>query len=489
MKKRRNRSKRKNKISYRSIITSGILIVAFIIFISFAFSNNRNYEVIIIDEQGNEEFYAEYPNFIQAKEAMLEKTDRDKKQNAAVRYHGKWIALGYGVVQFQRNSCTVNTTYRVNNTNTNGYLNGCYGNDAAYIDTNEDGTEILFKQAGVSGWVNTEDVTLHNIYDENDVSSISHYIVENKELSHKITTDIAKNTYANTLNLGTIDVTNGTYYSYDGHYFYNSYESMIDDYRTETFEYSSNKQPFYDYYQYLPHRSISNYTAEDINWYIRNYLGFSSTKESLLVNSGEWFIEAQNKYGTNAIMMFCVAMNESDLGRSDIAYEKNNLFGHAAYDESPSQSANGYKSIKDSIFAHAKNFLHNRYLNPTSFAYHGGFFGDKASGMNVSYASDPYWGEKAANYYRIFDTVMKKKDANISYIVTNKSIDVYKDRNMKNAIFQSKQIPSSFLVLNQGNDWLQIIYDKEITSENSYNQNNYIGYIKLDLTKNSYILQ
>ena len=60
---------------------------------------------------------------------------------------------------------------------------------------------------------------------------------------------------------------------------------------------------------------------------------------------------------------------------------------------------------------------------------------------------------------------------------------------MKNAIFQSKQIPSSFLVLNQGNDWLQIIYDKEITSENSYNQNNYIGYIKLDLTKNSYILQ
>jgi len=55
MKKRRNRSKRKNKISYRSIIASGILIVAFIIFISFAFSNNRNYEVIIIDEQGNED--------------------------------------------------------------------------------------------------------------------------------------------------------------------------------------------------------------------------------------------------------------------------------------------------------------------------------------------------------------------------------------------------------------------------------------------------
>ena len=487
--KKRFHKKRKNRKSYCSIIASGVLIALFILFLFSNFKDNKTYEVILINEQGNEEFYAEYSNFTQAKEVMMDNTDKNKKQNAAVQYNGKWIALGYGTIQFQNKDCTINTTYRTNHTNTTGYLNGCYGNDAAYIDTSENGTEVLFKQAGVSGWVNIEDVTLHNIYDQEDVSSINHYVVENNELLHKITTNINENTYANTLNLGTINLTDGIYYSYDGHYFYRSYEDMIIDYRNETFESSSNKQPFYNYYQFLPHRSISNYTAEDINWYVRYYLGFSSTKESLLVNSGKWFMEAQNKYGTNAVMMFCVAMNESNLGRSNLAYEKNNLFGHAAYDESPSQSANRFKNIEDSIHSHAKNFLHNKYLNSKSSVYHGGFFGDKASGMNVSYASDPYWGEKAADYYRNFDAIMKKKDSDISYVIANKSIDVYKDAALNDSILQLKYIPSSFLVLNQTNNSLQIIYDNEIDSENFYNSNNSIGYIKPDLTNNSYILQ
>ena len=75
-------------------------------------------------------------------------------------------------------------------------------------------------------------------------------------------------------------------------------------------------------------------------------------------------------------------------GRSAIAREKKNLFGHAAYDDSPSQSASGYKSVRESILAHAEKYLQNSYLNPLSDLYHGGFFGDKAGGMNVRYASE-----------------------------------------------------------------------------------------------------
>ena len=37
------------------------------------------------------------------------------------------------------------------------------------------------------------------------------------------------------------------------------------------------------------------------------------------------------------------------------------------------------------------------YLYPKDYRYNGGFLGNKASGLNVKYASDPYWGEKAAN--------------------------------------------------------------------------------------------
>ena len=40
------------------------------------------------------------------------------------------------------------------------------------------------------------------------------------------------------------------------------------------------------------------------------------------------FIENQNKYGTNALLMIGVAANESAWGCSRIAAEKNNLFGH-----------------------------------------------------------------------------------------------------------------------------------------------------------------
>lgn len=487
MKKRIKRRRKKKKVSYLSILASGILITVFIIFLSFAFSPQKSYDVVIIDQQGNEELYGEYSNFVQAKEVMLTKINQN--QNAGVRYNGNWIALGYGVVQFQRKDCSINTTYQIEDTNEKGYINGCYGNDAAYIDTNDDGTKVLFKQAGVRGWVNIDDITLHNFYDNDDVASINHYTVINQEISHKITTDITKKNYANKFNLGTINLGNGTYYSYDGHYFYSSFENMIDDYRNKTLIHSSNSQPFYNYYQYLPHRSISNYTAEDINWYVRNYLHFSSNKESLLVDSGNWFIDAQNQYGTNAIMMFCVAMNESNLGQSEIAYKKNNLFGHAAYDESPLKSANGYQNIKESIEYHAKEYLHKKYLNPADKVYHGGFFGDKKSGMNVSYASDPYWGEKAANNYKIFDDVMKGKDRNINYLIANQSINIYKSKSDKSIAFTSKDSPSSFLVLNQENDYLQVTCDKEITSNNSYMQKNYIGYIQEDLTNKSFILK
>ena len=44
-------------------------------------------------------------------------------------------------------------------------------------------------------------------------------------------------------------------------------------------------------------------------------------------------------------MMLSLAINESGFGRSQISIEKNNLFGHAAYDNAPNESANGYKDV------------------------------------------------------------------------------------------------------------------------------------------------
>ena len=89
-------------------------------------------------------------------------------------------------------------------------------------------------------------------------------------------------------------------------------------------------------------------------------------------------------------MMLSLAENESALGRSYLAYTRNNLFGHAAYDSAVEENASRYTSTAGSVYSHALHYLSNAYLNPSQFQFHGGFFGNKAGGMNVSYASDPY---------------------------------------------------------------------------------------------------
>ena len=69
--------------------------------------------------------------------------------------------------------------------------------------------------------------------------------------------------------------------------------------------------------------------------------------------------------------------------------------------------------------------------------YHGGFFGDKAGGMNVRYASDPYWGEKAADFYRTFDMVMQGRDRDISYLVSEQPVTVYSSKKKDTVLYRA----------------------------------------------------
>ena len=90
-------------------------------------------------------------------------------------------------------------------------------------------------------------------------------------------------------------------------------------------------------------------------------------------------------------------MNES-AKNSARALEKNNLFGLKAYD-SHENSGEIFATPKDSIIDFAKNYLSRGYVDPAHpYIYAGGFLGNKNKGVNVQYASDPFWGEKAASY-------------------------------------------------------------------------------------------
>lgn len=348
------------------------------------------------DENGN---VTEMDVETMEEEVAQEISEREKLSNSPMPIGGT-TNIENGVVNFKtKANSTINTYYTEDGTNRSGYLNGYYAADGAFLGYNNDGSKVKFMQAGVIGWVAANEVEILDYDDESVVKSINYYQVKDGKIFHYGTTNL-KGPYYSMVNMvgykQSYMSNNGIYYSYDGHYFYKTYAQMIKDYKNNTRINSINpSSPYYNYYQFLSHRTKTNITAEMLN----NYVNKMTTKStSKMKNMGQYFIQYQNEYGSNALLMFGVAANESAWGNSSIAQAKNNLFGHAAYDDSAGSSANGYFNPQLSIYSHARYFVSEGYLDPLDYSgrYYGAHLGDKASGMNVKYASDPYWGEKAA---------------------------------------------------------------------------------------------
>lgn len=103
------------------------------------------------------------------------------------------------------------------------------------------------------------------------------------------------------------------------------------------------------------------------------------------------------------------AIHESGWGTSKIAQDKNNLFGYGAVDSNPYEGAYSYDTFKGSIVDAAER-INKGYHNVTGSYYNGSVLGNKSLGMNVRYASDPYWGEKIAGHMYRADQYLSEKD-------------------------------------------------------------------------------
>ena len=150
---------------------------------------------------------------------------------------------------------------------------------------------------------------------------------------------------------------------------------------------------FYNYFQFLDMNSSTNYTGSELDDILESKISSSSSK---LLGTGELFVKYQNEYSVNALLSLGIAVNESAWGTSSICMNKNNLFGLNAVDTSPGQSANYFASVEDCIREFMSEWMADGYLSSSDWRNHGEYLGNKAAGINVSYASDPYWGEKAA---------------------------------------------------------------------------------------------
>lgn len=310
-----------------------------------------------------------------------------------------------------------------NKTGNDGYVAGSYVSDAAYIQTSSDGKMVQFKLGGVTAWIDASKV---DIVPLSSVKSKSRYRVIEGRIFHDITTNIYEDSYASSVLVGYKQdyMNNGdVFYSYDGHYFYKDYTVMLSDYRSGNFKNAVNAtNPYYNYYQFLSHRTSANFSADDYNARVKAVIGDQASKMQGL---GSAFVQAQNENSVNAALVFGLACNESGWGRSKIAMNKNNIFGHNAVDSDPANQANSYENPTQSILSHAKVWVADGYIYPGDWRYNGPHFGDKLSGMNVEYASDPYWGEKAAAQGYYLDMKAGVKDYGRYTIgILNQSIDL-----------------------------------------------------------------
>lgn len=334
------------------------------------------------------------------------------------------------------------TNYTEYGTGASGYTCGAYGADAAYLG--EENGKVIFMLSGVIGKVSKSEV---QVVDLSKVKTVSYYVIEDGLLKHRIAHKVTETSYSS-LVYGPApsylkkDV---DYYSYDGHYFYDDYAVMLADYEDSTRENSLNpKEPYYNYYQFLPLRSLSNYTKADLN----KLINAKVKSTSKMKNQGDNFVLYQNTYGVNALLMTGIGANESAWGASSICNSKNNLFGLDAVDDSPAESADVFPSIKECIRQFAETYMSKKYLRPGWTHYHGGFLGNKASGINVSYASDPYWGEKAANVAWTLDKNGGNKDYGVYTIGIKDTVATKKKAN--NVTVRSESNTSSTALYETG---------------------------------------
>ena len=239
-------------------------------------------------------------------------------------------------------------------------------------DRKSDDKRLAITISGLSGYMKIEDLQALDAskdfipYYESDGHRFYHYVAQNASIpvaSHLSDMEVGKK-----------------YYSADGLHF--------DGFNLEN--------PFL----FKDLTEATNYSAEDLD----KVFSLLNIDNSLLENKGATFKEAEEHYHINALYLLAHSALESDWGRSKIAKDKNNFFGITAYDTTPYLSAKTFDDVDKGILG-ATKWIKENYIDRGRT-----FLGNKASGMNVEYASDPYWGEKIASVMMKINEKLGGKD-------------------------------------------------------------------------------
>ncbi len=115
-------------------------------------------------------------------------------------------------------------------------------------------------------------------------------------------------------------------------------------------------------------------------------------------------------------------------------------------------------------------------INQNNYRYFGSHVGNKGSGMNVKYASDPFWGEKIAGWYYRFDSQNGLKDYDyytIGIKQSNKVVDVKSQASSNSpTLYQTKNKRSNltfgnypFLITGEQSGYYKVKTDTPIVNQ------------------------
>ncbi len=447
-----------------------------------------------------------YSSFHDAYEAFQE--HKEEYGNLAIQYEERVLAAENAIVTFHTDdACEYRISYKQSSDGKTGYLNGCYGIDGAYVDTDEDGERVTFLVSGVTASASAEDVDIVPL--ENIDVTTSIYTVEQGNLYHEIKTQMQTDAFSYIIQLGEKPefMDEGEYYSYDGHYFYNSLKELTNDLANDSHESAVNEMPYYNYYQFVGHRTLTSYEASEVEAYLEDTIGIHGAMDSYvdadvngeddtitrsqLYGMMDAFWQYQYQYGSNAMMMLSQSIMESSYGRNVRSYMGNHLFASAAYDEDMQMEEDRFLTLNDSVYAHAKYMISGTYCSPLKDVYHGSFFGNKSAGMNVSCSDDPYWGEKCAQYYAQLDNALDQKDLNDAQLaVKNNTVQcaVYRSPNQNDGALYYTPAEKDYAVVvldDSDEDYYMIQSDSTLTDDLTdisydYDFEEDIGYVRKD---------
>ena len=383
------------------------------------------YVVVNIKADGTYSPVANYVTFDEAEASLQE--------DQGIMLNNKYIKIPSGFVA--TNTKAVTNFYNKEDFKYD-YAGVAKDTELVYVDATANYVKV--DAAGQHMYVKHADVTLiPNVAAKGQ----SYYIADDKGLWHHIYHHHSgKYDSAYLIGKKPSFLKNGVkYYSTDGAKFYDANGTFIGE--------------SYAYFQYVSPRVPTSYSAAELDQYIIKELQAreksgnakyaNATTKSPLKGLGATLKTIEQEKNINALFILSLAIHESDYGMSCHAQNYNNLFGLYVTDSNDACSTNVdtsskkyFKSIEENITAFVTR-LNTEYLDPLNmivYQYNGVALGNKMIGINVRYASDPYWGAKTAGHMYRIDTALGSKDYQ-QYkvgITTQKEVSIRKEPIVKN---------------------------------------------------------